>query len=73
MARFGLPDEAMAFALPAEVCWCDQKGHIGLHFEGVSEDQKQRLQAWLSKRIEEGIPEPVARLFKNLDPARPGL
>jgi PilZ domain len=72
-ARFALPDEAMAFALRAEVCWCDQKGRIGLHFEGVSEDEKERLQAWLSKRIEEGIPEAVARLFKNQDRARPGL
>jgi DNA-binding response OmpR family regulator len=72
-AEFALPDEPTAFALRAEVCWCDQKGRIGLHFEVVPDDQKQRLQAWLSKRIEEGIPEPVARLFQTPDPARPGL
>jgi DNA-binding response OmpR family regulator len=72
-AEFALPDEPAAFTLRTEVCWCDQKGRIGLHFEGAPDDQKQRLQAWLSKRIEQGIPEPVARLFQNVDSARPGL
>jgi hypothetical protein len=72
-AEFALADELTAFRLRAEVCWSDQKGRIGLQFKGMPDDQRQGLQAWLSKRIEEGIPEPIARLFQNPDhPARPG-
>lgn len=62
---FGLPAEPDRFELAGEICWCDKKGRAGVHFQSVPEDQKQRLQAWLSRKIEEGIPEPVARWFQN--------
>lgn len=64
-AEFVLPDEPGRFALEAEICWCDHKGRAGLHFRGVSEEKKLSLQSWLSRKIEERIPEPVARLFQK--------
>lgn len=64
-AEFVLPDSACAFALHAEICWCDHNGHAGLHFREVSEEKKLSLQSWLSRKIEEQIPEPVARLFQK--------
>ena len=65
-AEFILPDEATAFNIDAEICWCDKKGRAGLHFRSVLPDQQVLLQDWLSRKIEQGIPEPVARLFRRL-------
>jgi PilZ domain len=64
-AQFTLPDEASAFEVDAEICWCDNKGRAGLHFRSVSPRRKQLVQSWLSRRIEQGLPEPAARLFKK--------
>lgn len=63
--QFTLPDEPPAFDIAAEICWCDNKGRAGLHFRSVSPEQKLLLQGWLSHRIEQGLPEPVARLFQK--------
>ena len=64
-AEFTLPDEATAFNIDAEICWCDKKGRAGVHFQSVMRDQQAKLQDWLSRKIEQGIPEPVARLFRR--------
>ena len=65
-AEFILPDEGTAFNIDAEICWCDKKGRAGLHFRSVLPHQHVLLQDWLSRKIEQGIPEPVARLFRRL-------
>ena len=65
-AEFTLPDEATKFEIDAEICWCDKKGRAGLHFRSVLPNQQVLLQDWLSRKIEQGIPEPVARLFRRL-------
>ena len=65
-AEFTLPNEATAFNIDAEICWCDKKGRAGLHFRSILPDQQVLLQDWLSRKIEQGIPEPVARLFRRL-------
>ena len=64
--EFTLPGKPTAFALDAEICWCDGKGLAGLHFRPASLEHRQRLQSWLSEKIEEGIPEPMARLFQKM-------
>lgn len=63
--RFKLPGQANALEMEAEVCWCDYKGRAGLQFRAMLEDQRIRLQTWLSEKIEQGIPDPVARLFER--------
>lgn len=63
--NFVLPGEVASFELHGEICWCDKRSRAGLHFRSMSEDQKRRLQVWLSRRIEESIPQPVARLFQQ--------
>lgn len=65
-ATFTLPHEPTAFDIDAEICWCDKKGRAGLHFRSVLPDQQALLQDWLSRKIEQGIPEPVARLFRKV-------
>ena len=64
--EFTLPSEPKAFDIGAEICWCDKKGRAGMHFRGISPEQKTLLQNWLSRKIEQGIPEPVARLFQKV-------
>jgi hypothetical protein len=64
-AQFRLPGEAAAFDVQAEICWSDGRGRAGLQFQMVPLDQESRLQDWLSRRIEQGLPEPIARFFEK--------
>lgn len=64
-AEFALPGESAVFEMDAEICWCNHKGHAGLQFRSVPQEKSVVLQAWLSRKIEESIPEPVARLFQK--------
>lgn len=64
-AQFTLPGEPVGFDVQADICWCDHKGRAGLQFRADPSDQKSRLQDWLSRRIEQGLPEPVARFFQK--------
>jgi len=64
--EFALPNEPTTFNIDAEICWCDKKGRAGLHFRTVLPCQQALLQDWLSRKIEQGIPEPVARLFRKV-------
>jgi hypothetical protein len=63
--QFTLPEEPTEFDIGAEVIWCDSSGRAGLHFLSVSPEQKLVLQLWLSHRIEQGLPEHVAELFRR--------
>lgn len=65
-AGFTLPEEPTTFDIAAEICWCDKSGRAGVQFRTVSTEQKLRLQDWLSRKIEQGIPEPIARLFQKV-------
>ncbi|HEY1576204.1 MAG TPA: PilZ domain-containing protein [Terracidiphilus sp.] len=63
--RFALPDTIGEFQVDAKVCWSDKRSHAGLHFDNISQEQKRCLQTWLSKRIEDGFPEPILQLFRK--------
>jgi hypothetical protein len=63
--QFMLPGEPAAFDLQSDICWSDNKGRAGLHFRFVPPDPKAKLQDWLSRRIEQGLPEPMARVFQK--------
>jgi hypothetical protein len=52
------------FTLP-EVCWYDEKGRGGLRSLMIPSEQKSILQVWLAARLEEDLPESVARQFRN--------
>lgn len=64
-AWFTLPDEESAFDVEAEVCWF-ANGKAGMHFSSVAIEHQQRLQNWLSRKIEEGLPEEAQRLFEKV-------
>jgi ActR/RegA family two-component response regulator len=59
--QFTLPADEFQFVLESTVCWA--KGQrIGLHF--LSPQQISKLQEWLSRRLEEGIPQFVRDKFE---------
>lgn len=64
-ARFTVPDEVTVFDIEAEICWCDNRGRAGVQFRSVPSEQQALLQGWLSRKIEQGLPESIARLFQK--------
>jgi CheY-like chemotaxis protein len=63
--QFTLPGFEPKFAAQSSVCWC-KKGYMGLRFISLSVQVKAKLQEWLSRRVEHGLPESVADKFRTL-------
>jgi hypothetical protein len=62
---FTLPGEQLHFKIESEVCWYDGKGRSGLRSLMIPSDQKSVLQQWLATKLEEDLPESVARQFRK--------
>jgi CheY-like chemotaxis protein len=62
--RFALPDHKEQFMAEAEICWL-KTGHLGVRFVSLSPDRKSDLQEWLAAKLEEMLPELVARQFRK--------
>jgi CheY-like chemotaxis protein len=62
---FTLPGELLRFKIEAEVCWYDEKGRAGLRSLMIPSEQKSILQRWLAAKLEEDLPESVARQFRR--------
>jgi CheY-like chemotaxis protein len=62
---FTLPDQLMSFKIEAVVCWYDAQARAGLRSLIIPSQQKSVLQQWLSDKLEEDLPESVARLFRK--------
>lgn len=63
--RFTLPGELLPFKIDSEVCWYDEKGRAGLRSLLIPSEQKALLQQWLAAKLEEDLPESVARQFRK--------
>jgi CheY-like chemotaxis protein len=63
--QFTIPMSGTQLAAQSEICWCDEKGRAGLRFVALSPEQKAELKEWLSKRLEESLPESVALKFRS--------
>jgi CheY-like chemotaxis protein len=63
--QFRIPGQGTPFAAQSEICWSDEKGRAGLRFVAPSPEQKTELKQWLSKRLEESLPESVALKFRS--------
>ena len=63
--RFTLPENQTRFAVQSRICWADGSGRTGLQFLNLPSPQKTELQAWLSHRLEEVLPEAVASKFQK--------
>lgn len=62
---FTLPGQPVRFKIESEVCWYDEKGRAGLRSLMIPSEQKPVLQQWLAARLEEDLPESVARQFRK--------
>ena len=61
--QFTLVRDELQFALESTVCWAKEQ-RLGLRFR--SSHQTSKLQEWLSRRLEEGIPQSVRDKFSNV-------
>jgi hypothetical protein len=62
---FTLPGESVRFKIEAEVCWYDDMSRAGLRSLMIPSEQKAVLQSWLAVKLEEDLPESVARQFRK--------
>ena len=63
--RFNLPENQTRFVIQSKICWSDPTGRTGLQFLNLPLPQKTELQGWLSRRLEEVLPEAVASKFQK--------
>lgn len=61
---FSLPGESLHFKIESEVCWYDGKGRSGLRSLMIPSEQKSVMQQWLAVKLEQDLPESVARQFR---------
>jgi PilZ domain len=63
--QFTLPDFQAPIAAGSRVCWSNQNGQAGLCFFSLSPEDQSELQHWLSRRLEQQLPESVAERFRQ--------
>jgi PilZ domain len=66
LLRFSLPGRASQLFAETKVVWRGQGGLVGLQFESLAAPQKQELQEWLARKLDETLPENVAALFRGV-------
>jgi len=63
--QFTLPDFQSPIAAGSRVCWSNQNGQAGLCFFSLAPEDQSELQHWLSRRLEQQLPESVAEKFRQ--------
>jgi hypothetical protein len=61
--QFILPDHTVSISARSTICWSDTE-HLGVRFVSISDEHKSELQGWLSRKLEETLPEFVAGQFR---------
>ena len=64
--QFTLPDHKGTFLAESKICWW-KTGHLGVRFMSLSQEHKSELQSWLSRKLEEILPEFVAEKFRKVE------
>jgi CheY-like chemotaxis protein len=64
--RFTLPDHREPFLAESRICWCTT-GQLGVRFVSLSQQHSSELQEWLSRRLEEMLPEFVTEKFQTAE------
>jgi PilZ domain len=62
--HFTLPNHKEPFLAESKICWL-KPGHFGVRFVSLPQERKSELQQWLSRKLEEAIPESIARQFQK--------
>ena len=63
--QFTLPANDFQFGLQSSVCWAKER-QFGLRFTSLSRHLTSNLQEWLSRRLEEAIPQAVWERLSHL-------
>ena len=64
--QFTLPDHKEPFLVNSTICWL-KTGDFGVRFVSLPLGRESELQEWLSRKLEEAIPESVARQFQKAE------
>jgi len=64
--QFTLPDHKVSFVAESRICWW-KTGHLGVRFVSFSPERKPELQDWLSRKLEEMLPEFVTGKFQKAE------
>jgi ActR/RegA family two-component response regulator len=62
--QFTLPGRDAPFLAESTICWW-KTGHLGIRFVSLSQEHKSALQLWLSRKLEEMLPQFVKGKFRN--------
>jgi ActR/RegA family two-component response regulator len=60
---FTLPDHKAPFLAESIICW-STRSYLGVRFVSFSQAHKSELQGWLSRKLEEMLPDSVAEKFR---------
>jgi hypothetical protein len=63
---FTLPDHEAPVLAESTIRW-SKTGHLGVRFVSMADDHNSELQAWLSQKLEQILPEFVADQFRTAD------
>jgi len=64
--QFTLPDHEAPIVAESTICWL-KTGHLGVRFASVADYHNSELQAWLSQKLEQILPEFVADQFRKAE------
>ena len=64
--QFTLPRHEIPFSVKSAVCWL-KSSHLGVRFVSLSSEHKSELQGWLSRKLEEKLPDFVACQFREAE------
>jgi CheY-like chemotaxis protein len=64
--QFTIPDHKVPFVMESKICWL-KTGRLGVRFVSLSPERKSELQGWLSRKLEESLPESVACQFRKAE------
>ena len=64
--QFTLPGHKVPFVADSKICWL-KTGRLGVRFISLSPERKSELQGWLSRKLEESLPESVACQFRKAE------
>ena len=64
--QFTLPDHEAPVLAESTICWW-KTGHLGVRFVSIADDRNSELQAWLSQKLEQMLPEFVADQFRKAE------
>jgi hypothetical protein len=64
--QFTLPDHEAPILAESTICWL-KTGHLGVRFVSLADNHNSELQAWLSQKLEQILPEFVADQFRKAE------